>query len=371
MAQDLKEAVKDIQKIQKSLGTQLGHAEKSVKQSDDELAAQEEANKHAVDAKASDENEKAAKKDKEVDEAEKCGDTDEAVEPAKKSVKKDDDETDDGDEEATGSEEEKSINKDDDDATGDTDVAEESKKPAKNNVKKDTDGKVEEAKAKQAKDLNNVEDVKGHEEASKSMIDAINVLTKAVNTMVETNKSYNRLLSDVDVLVKSYNPVEEKAKKSAVKSTKKDTKIVDDSESGEKCGDGEVEESAKKAKKSENAEKCDESAKEEKCDSEAPKAKKPAEETNDQAEKSMPVGQAVYSGEDQVEKSAKETPAEDVVLAGDLKNVLRKSITAFSGSELPENMVKVNAMKSLYRSVENTDDKEVVKKSLVDEYNRI
>lgn len=375
MAQDLKEAVKNIQEIQKSLDAQLDHANKSVEQSKDELAAQEEANKHVADVKVSDDNEKVAKKDKEADKAcetEKCGDT---VEESAKSVKKD---TNDGDEEATGSEEEKSVKKDDDDSTGDTDVAENSVKPANDNVKKDTDGKVEENKAKQAKELNNVEDVKGHEEASKAMIGAVNALTKAVETMEATNKSYGVLLADLDTIVKSYRPSQVEVEKSAVKSDKKDSESVTDSESTtKKCGD-KVEESGK-AKKSEKAEKSD--TKEAKCDSndekkcEVPKeekAKKSVEESDDQAEKSMPVGQAVYSeNEDKVEKSVKAEPEEEVVSAGEMKNALRKSIIAFAGSELPENMVKVNAMKSLYRSVENMDDKESVKKSIVDAYNRI
>lgn len=374
MAKNLKEAVEDIQKIQKSLDAKLENTEKSVKQSNDELAAQEEANKHVENANISEDNEKVAKKDEKADKAGNCGDTDEVdesakkskeaenyEEPAKKSVKKDDeDQDDDGDDEATGSEEEKSVKKDDDDATGDTDVAEESKKPAKDNVKKDTDGKVEEAKAKQAKELNNVEDVKGHEEASKSLVDAIDVLTKAVNTMVETNKSYNQLLSDVDVLVKSYKPAEE-AEKSAVKSCKKDTDSdVDSQPTAKKCGDGEVAESVNKAKKSENTEKCDKPV------------QKSVEEADDKAEKSMPVGQAVYSEDsDKVEKSVKAEPEENSVSAGEMKDALRKSIIAFAGSELPENMVKVNQMKKLYKSVEAMDDKETVQKSMVDAYNRI
>lgn len=374
MAKNLKEAVEDIQKIQKSLDAKLENTEKSVKQSNDELAAQEKANKHVETANISEDNEKVAKKDEKADKAGKCGDTDEVEEsakksketknceePAKKSVKKDDeDQDDDGDEEATGSAEEKSVKKDDDDATGDTDVAEESKKPAKDSVKKDTDGKVEETKAKHAKELNNVEDVKGHEEASKSLVDAIDVLTKAVNTMVETNKSYNQLLSDVDVLVKSYKPAEE-VEKSAVKSCKKDTDSDADSQpTAKKCGDGEVTESAKKAKKSEDAEKCDKPA------------QKSVEEADDKAEKSMPVGQAVYNGDsDKAEKSVKAEPEENSVSAGEMKDALRKSIIAFAGSELPENMVKVNQMKKLYKSVEAMDDKETVQKSMVDAYNRI
>ena len=85
----------------------------------------------------------------------------------------------------------------------------------------------------------------------------------------------------------------------------------------------------------------------------------------------MPVGKAVTNADesDSVEKSVE--PVDDAVHYSELRDVLTKSIDAMRSSELPENMVKVQKMQDLFKSVKGFKVDDVVEKSFIDKYNEI
>ena len=254
-------------------------------------------------------------------------------------------------------------------------------------VEKNTDAKTEEAKAKQHKELANVDDPKGHEEASKSFDTnaVIDALTKSVDTMAEMQKSYKELAEASMEIAKSFlakqAPIEDQAEKSVEKSQDK------------KCGDGaDVEESAdKKDKTAKSADDdqepdTDDEAKDDKedkakksveepadnADDEAEKSvEEPAEE--DKAEKSIPTGKAVATGaeeakDDTVAKSVE--TQEDGVTKEALENVIAKSLLGFEGVQSGVNLERKHALKSLLadtRELKGT----TVPDSFIERYNEI
>lgn len=253
-------------------------------------------------------------------------------------------------------------------------------------VEKNTDAKTEEAKAKQHKELANVDDPKGHEEASKSFDTnaVIDALTKSVDTMAEMQKSYKELVEASMEIAKSFlakqAPIEDQAEKSVEKSQDK------------KCGDGaDIEESAdKKDKTAKSADDdqepdTDDEAKDDKEDkakksveepadnaAEAEKSvEEPAEE--DKAEKSIPTGKAVATGaeeakDDTVAKSVE--TQEDGVTKEALENVIAKSLLGFDGVQSGVNLERKHALKSLLadtRELKGT----TVPDSFIERYNEI
>lgn len=384
----LQDAVKRIDEVKKSLDVEK-------KKTPSDLKAQEEATKsedtdtaekHVKDLKLSDDNEKATKKadaEKADDDAEKCGDGNDVEASAKKAKKSTTDEKPKEDPRSKAE-------KDEDDDGSVTDSA-----------TKNTDGKVEADKAKQAKDLHDVDDPKGHEQASKSYDAALDALSKAVDTMAEMQKSYIQLANDSMAIAKSLVPAEDNVEKSTKKSDteekcgdgnsvdlsakksakKSDTEKCDDD--AEKCGDGDdVEASAKKAKKSAKEEKC-ESPEEgkQKVDVDGKSASvKKDEDTDDgidesakKAKKSMPASKAVSPAAVAVdEKSAEEDKAEKSVLhASDFRDVIAKSISNFDGAQDPDSVRSTRALKSLYGKVRDLNDDAPIKDNLVKEFNEI
>ena len=347
-----------IDKARKSLVSTEDTVEKSaeVEKTDPDVKAQEEATKSTEEAEKnvnqatiSDDNEKVTK---DVD-----GDDDDVEESADKKDK----------------------------TAKSVDEAEKSEdEPA---VEKNTDAKTEEAKAKQHKELTNVDDPKGHEEASKSFDTkaVIDALTKSVDTMAEMQKSYKELAEASMEIAKSFlakqAPIEDQAEKSVEKSQDK------------KCGDGaDVEESAdKKDKTAKSADDdqepdTDDEAKDDKedkakksveepadnADDEAEKSvEEPAEE--DKAEKSIPTGKAVATGaeeakDDTVAKSVE--TQEDGVTKEALENVIAKSLLGFDGVQSGVNLERKHALKSLLadtRELKGT----TVPDSFIERYNEI
>ena len=346
-----------IDKARKSLASTEDTVEKSaeVEKTDPDVKAQEEATKSTEEAEKnvnqatiSDDNEKVTK---DVD-----GDDDDVEESADKKDK----------------------------TAKSVDEAEKSEdEPA---VEKNTDAKTEEAKAKQHKELTNVDDPKGHEEASKSFDTkaVIDALTKSVDTMAEMQKSYKELAEASMEIAKSFlakqAPIEDQAEKSVEKSQDK------------KCGDGaDVEESAdKKDKTAKSADDdqepdTDDEAKDDKAD----KAKKSVEEPannddeaeksveepaeEDKAEKSIPTGKAVATGaeeakDDTVAKSVE--TQEDGVTKEALENVIAKSLLGFDGVQSGVNLERKHALKSLLadtRELKGT----TVPDSFIERYNEI
>ena len=358
-----------IDKARKSLASTEDKVEKSaeVEKTDPDVKAQEEATKstdesekHVNQATISEDNEKVTK---DVDD----DDVEESADKAKKS-------------ECNADSEAK-----DDKSTKSADEAEKSEEePA---VEKNTDAKTEEAKAKQHKELANVDDPKGHEEASKSFDTnaVIDALTKSVDTMAEMQKSYKELAEASMEIAKSFldkqAPIEDQAEKSVEKSQDK------------KCGDGaDVEESADKKDKStksvddDQEPDTDDEAKDDKedkakksveepadnADDEAEKSvEEPAEE--DKAEKSIPTGKAVATGaeeakDDTVAKSVE--TQEDGVTKEALENVIAKSLLGFDGVQSGVNLERKHALKSLLadtRELKGT----TVPDSFIERYNEI
>lgn len=353
LAQSITDVVKKLDQIKKSVSI-----EKTAHKDDDDLKRQEEASKSeqaekpAKDVKLSDENEKATKKVKKADDDGIDSDVEESAKSAK--------------EEKCGPEapeEDKSKKS----AKDDKDEAEES------DAKKSTDAKVEEAKAKQAKKLSNVEDPAGHEQASKSVDaqQALNALSKAVDTMAELQKSYIKLAESK--LAKSVEAPE------VEKSVKKD--------GAEKCGDGnEVDLSAKKSTKEEkcnnnadsvnnpdvDAKSAKKSAKDGKEDADTDDEEKCDASKDDKAKKSVPASKAVSVASIEVE-DAKENDdsAKKSITMGDFKNVLIKSMGDLNGAQLSESIRQDRAIKSLYNKVRYADDDAPVSDELVKKYNEI
>lgn len=381
----LQDAVKRIDEVKKSLDVEKKKTPSDLKAQEEATKSEDTAEKHVKDMKLSDDNERATKKADEEkcdDDAEKCGDGDDVEASAKKAKKST---TDEKPKEDPRSKAEK--DEDDDGSVTDSVTA------------KNTDGKVEADKAKQAKDLHDVDDPKGHEQASKSLDSALDALSKAVDTMAEMQKSYIKLANDSMAIAKSLVPasdnVEKSAKKtdteekcgdgnsvdlSAKKSAKKsDTEKCDDN--AEKCGDGDdVEACAKKAKKSAKEEKC-ESPEEgkQKVDVDGKSASvKKDEDTDDginesaKAKKSMPASKAVSPAAVAVdEKPAEEKVEKSVLHASDFRDVIAKSISNFDGAQDPDSVRSTRALKSLYGKVRDLNDDAPIKDNLVKEFNEI
>ena len=345
-----------IDKARKSLASTEDTVEKSaeVEKTDPDVKAQEEATKSTEEAEKnvnqatiSDDNEKVTK---DVDDDD---DVEESADKKDKTAKSVD--------EAEKSEDE----------------------PA---VEKNTDAKTEEAKAKQHKELANVDDPKGHEEASKSFDTkaVIDALTKSVDTMAEMQKSYKELAEASMEIAKSFlakqAPIEDQAEKSVEKSQDK------------KCGDGaDVEESAdKKDKTAKSADDdqepdTDDEAKDDKADKAKKSVEEPADNADeaeksveepaeeDKAEKSIPTGKAVATGaeeakDDTVAKSVE--TQEDGVTKEALENVIAKSLLGFDGVQSGVNLERKHALKSLLadtRELKGT----TVPDSFIERYNEI
>ena len=346
-----------IDKARKSLVSTEDTVEKSaeVEKTDPDVKAQEEATKSTEEAEKnvnqatiSDDNEKVTK---DVD-----SDEDDVEESADKKDK----------------------------STKSVDEAEKSEdEPA---VEKNTDAKTEEAKAKQHKELTNVDDPKGHEEASKSFDTkaVIDALTKSVDTMAEMQKSYKELAEASMEIAKSFldkqAPIEDQAEKSVEKSQDK------------KCGDGaDVEESADKKDKStksvdeDQEPDTDDEAKDDKEDKAKKSVEEPADNADeaeksveepaeaDKAEKSIPTGKAVATGaeeakDDTVAKSVE--TQEDGVTKEALENVIAKSLLGFDGVQSGVNLERKHALKSLLadtRELKGT----TVPDSFIERYNEI
>ena len=346
-----------IDKARKSLASTEDTVEKSadVEKTDPDVKAQEEATKsteeaekHVNQATISEDNEKVTK---DVD-----SDEDDVEESADKKDK----------------------------STKSVDEAEKPEdEPA---VEKNTDAKTEEAKAKQHKELTNVDDPKGHEEASKSFDTkaVIDALTKSVDTMAEMQKSYKELAEASMEIAKSFlakqAPIEDQAEKSVEKSQDK------------KCGDGaDVEESAdKKDKTAKSADDdqepdTDDEAKDDKEDKAKKSVEEPADNADeaeksveepaeeDKAEKSIPTGKAVATGaeeakDDTVAKSVE--TQEDSVTKEALENVIAKSLLGFDGVQSGVNLERKHALKSLLadtRELKGT----TVPDSFIERYNEI
>lgn len=368
-----------IDKARKSLASTEDKVEKSaeVEKTDPDVKAQEEATKstdeaekHVNQATISDDNEKVTK---DVD------DDDDVEESADKAKKSEDEETC----KKCGKPLSKCVCDKDDKATKSVDEAEKSEdEPA---VEKNTDAKTEEAKAKQHKELANVEDPKGHEEASKSFDTnaVIDALTKSVDTMAEMQKSYKELAEASMEIAKSFlakqEPIEDQAEKSVEKSQT------------EKCGDSaDVEESADKkdkAKKSaDDNQEPEDSADSEAKDDKEDKAKKSVEEPaddqaeksveepaeEDKAEKSIPTGKAVATGSEEVDTVDKsvDTPEEDGVTKEALENVIAKSLLGFDGVQSGVNLERKQALKSLLADTRGLKGA-TVPDSFIERYNEI
>lgn len=355
-----------IDKARKSLASTEDKVEKSaeVEKTDPDVKAQEEATKSTDEseknvnqATISDDNEKVTK---DVDD----DDVEESADKAKKS-------------ECNADSEAK-----DDKSTKSADEAEKSEEePA---VEKNTDAKTEEAKAKQHKELANVDDPKGHEEASKSFDTnaVIDALTKSVDTMAEMQKSYKELAEASMEIAKSFlakqAPIEDQAEKSVEKhendadiekSVDKKCKTAksddDDGQEPDEDSDDEAKDDKEdKAKKSveEPADNADEAEK---------SVEEPAEE--DKAEKSIPTGKAVATGaeeakDDTVAKSVE--TQEDGVTKEALENVIAKSLLGFDGVQSGVNLERKHALKSLLadtRELKGT----TVPDSFIERYNEI
>ena len=249
-------------------------------------------------------------------------------------------------------------------------------------VEKNTDAKTEEAKAKQHKELTNVDDPKGHEEASKSFDTnaVIDALTKSVDTMAEMQKSYKELAEASMEIAKSFlakqAPIEDQAEKSVEKHENdadieksvdkkcKTAKSDDDDDQEPDTDDEAKDDKEDKAKKSveEPADNADEAEK---------SVEEPAEE--DKAEKSIPTGKAVATGaeeakDDTVAKSVE--TQEDGVTKEALENVIAKSLLGFDGVQSGVNLERKHALKSLLadtRELKGT----TVPDSFIERYNEI
>ena len=357
-----------IDKARKSLVSTEDTVEKSaeVEKTDPDVKAQEEASKSTEEAEKnvnqatiSDDNEKVTK---DVDSDE--DDVEESADKAKKSECNADSES--NDKKATKSVDEAEKPEDE---------------PA---VEKNTDAKTEEAKAKQHKELANVDDPKGHEEASKSFDTnaVIDALTKSVDTMAEMQKSYKELAEASMEIAKSFlakqAPIEDQAEKSVEKhendadiekSVDKKCKTAksddDDGQEPDEDSDDEAkDDKGDKAEKSveEPADNADEAEK---------SVEEPAEE--DKAEKSIPTGKAVATGaeeakDDTVAKSVE--TQEDGVTKEALENVIAKSLLGFDGVQSGVNLERKHALKSLLadtRELKGT----TVPDSFIERYNEI
>ena len=352
MPDKLKNAMDAIDKARKSLVSTEDTVEKSaeVEKTDPDVKAQEEATKSTEEA------------EKNVNQATISDDNEKVTKDV------------DGDDDVEESADKK------DKSTKSVDEAEKSEdEPA---VEKNTDAKTEEAKAKQHKELTNVDDPKGHEEASKSFDTnaVIDALTKSVDTMAEMQKSYKELAEASMEIAKSFlakqAPIEDQAEKSVEKHENdadteksvdkkcKTAKSDDDDDQEPDTDDEAKDDKEDKAKKSveEPADNADEAEK---------SVEEPAEE--DKAEKSIPTGKAVATGaeeakDDTVAKSVE--TQEDGVTKEALENVIAKSLLGFDGVQSGVNLERKHALKSLLadtRELKGT----TVPDSFIERYNEI
>lgn len=358
-----------IDKARKSLASTEDTVEKSaeVEKTDPDVKAQEEATKSTEEA------------EKNVNQATISDDNEEVT----KDVDGDDDDVEESADKAKKSECNADSEVKDDKATKSADEAEKSEEePA---VEKNTDAKTEEAKAKQHKELANVDDPKGHEEASKSFDTnaVIDALAKSVDTMAEMQKSYKELAEASMEIAKSFlakqAPIEDQAEKSVEKHENdadieksvdkkcKTAKSADDDgqEPDEDSDDESKDDKEDKAKKSveEPADNADEAEK---------SVEEPAEE--DKAEKSIPTGKAVATGsedakDDTVDKSV-EAPQEDGVTKEALENVIAKSLLGFDGVQSGINLERKQALKSLLADTRGLKGA-TVPDSFIERYNEI
>lgn len=250
-------------------------------------------------------------------------------------------------------------------------------------VEKNTDAKTEEAKAKQHKELTNVDDPKGHEEASKSFDTnaVIDALTKSVDTMAEMQKSYKELAEASMEIAKSFlakqAPIEDQAEKSVEKhendadiekSVDKKCKTAKSDDDDGREPDDDSDDEAKDDKEDKAKKSVEEPA------DEADEAEKSVDEPEeDKAEKSIPTGKAVATGaeeakDDTVAKSVE--TQEDGVTKEALENVIAKSLLGFDGVQSGVNLERKHALKSLLadtRELKGT----TVPDSFIERYNEI
>ena len=356
-----------IDKARKSLASTEDTVEKSaeVEKTDPDVKAQEEATKSTEEAEKnvnqatiSDDNEKVTK---DVDDDD---DVEESADKAKKS-------------ECNADSEAK-----DDKSTKSADEAEKSEdEPA---VEKNTEAKTEEAKAKQHKELTNVDDPKDHEEASKSFDTkaVIDALTKSVDTMAEMQKSYKELAEASMEIAKSFlakqASIEDQAEKSVEKhendadiekSVDKKCKTTKSDDDDDQEPDGDADDEVKDDKEEKTKKSVEEPA--DNADEAEKSVEEPAEE--DKAEKSIPTGKAVATGaeeakDDTVAKSVE--TQEDGVTKEALENVIAKSLLGFDGVQSGVNLERKHALKSLLadtRELKGT----TVPDSFIERYNEI
>lgn len=318
MAKTLKDVINDIDEVKKSMTEKSTHKDESDVKAQEEATKSEKEDKHVKDMNISNDNEKAAKKVEKAD---------------------DEDSDDDVQESATKSDNEE---KHDDESL------------------KNTDGKDEAARAKHAKELSDVDDPKGHEQASKSIDaqQALDALSKAVDTMAELQKSYIKL---------SESLVEKSIVKSAdVKSDGEEDCDTDDK--SKKSEDEAEEKSACDTNDKKEAKKSEEDSESEDVEDEK-SAKKSVEITDDKAEKSVPEGKAIANPESIDEES--DNAEKSALKMGEFKSVIRKSISNIQGVEDTMSLNTEKSLKSLYGRVRDFDDDDVVSDDLVEEYNRI
>lgn len=377
-------ALNQVEDAKKSLEkVKSANVEKSTKANDAEKA--DEVKKNVKDMNISTANgETAKKKAKSADEAEKCGE-DEVDETAHTSAK------------------ERAAR---DEAT--KDIAEDTKAP----VYPKTPDK--------AKEIDKIEDKKGHEQASKSL--DTELLMKSFDAILAANDAYKSIVATKDATIKSLQTENANLRKSLAqptveKSAKKDVNDPDandiDGEDNEdegdatKCG-GHAKKCDTKAKKSttekcDNEEKCGTTAaqdqqaskakksKTEKCDADGvaekcggnkakkcdpsddiEASKKSVQKSDDEVAKSMPQGKGVANPEaTDSETDSQNDEAEKSVKMGDLKDVLLKSISAFTGSFDSVNRHKEIALKSMYADVKDLNDEAPVSDKMIKAYNRI
>lgn len=328
MAKTLKDVINDIDEVKKSMAEKTAHKDESDVKAQEEATKSEKEEKHVKDMNISNDNEEATKKLKKTDDEDSDDDVQESATKSDKGEKCDGESV------------------------------------------KNTDGKAEAARAKHAKELSDVDDPKGHEEASKSIDaqSALDALSKAVDTMAEMQKSYIKQSEGLMEIAKKSvaqpeieKSVESDAEKSDKKcDTEKSEKSEDEAEEKSKCGGAVSEEN--KAKKSEDDSEPDD-VEDEKS------AKKSVELTDDKVEKSVPEGKAIANPEfvdeeaDKAEKSA--------LKMGEFKSVIRKSISNIQGVEDTMSLNTEKSLKSLYGRVRDLNDDETVSDDLVEEYNRI
>ena len=353
MPDKLKNAMEAIDKARKSLASTEDKVEKSaeVEKTDPDVKAQEEATKSTEEA------------EKNVNQATISDDNEKVTKDV------------DGDDDVEESADRK------DKSTKSVDESEKSEdEPA---VEKNTDAKTEEAKAKQHKELTNVDDPKGHEEASKSFDTnaVIDALTKSVDTMAEMQKSYKELAEASMEIAKSFlakqAPIEDQAEKSVEKhendadiekSVDKKCKTAKSDDDDGREPDDDSDDEAKDDKEDKAKKSVEEPA------DEADEAEKSVDEPEeDKAEKSIPTGKAVATGaeeakDDTVAKSVE--TQEDGVTKEALENVIAKSLLGFDGVQSGVNLERKHALKSLLadtRELKGT----TVPDSFIERYNEI